>query len=643
MTLPSPRSLRQRLNTVHRTPNTVRCSPPTSHFSLSIPLPFLLLSFSFLLITASCASCAPSPTPLPPTLTASQPPTVTETPTEAPTQTPWIITAPPQAAETLPPAPRGTFILSLPDGGHYHLFAYAPDSLPLTRLTNGNWDDITPALGPGGEWLAFASRQNGYWDLYLLNLQNGGILRLTDTLTYDGAPSWSPDGVWLVYETYGEKSLELAIRPVADPSAAPIQLTADSFLDSSPVWSPGGRQIAFVSDRSGEPEIWIVDLDRAASDQFINVSRSPETVESHPAWSPDGARLAWASADPSTGLTSLQVWDTRTPDAPAIPVGSGDWPVWQDDGHVAARLSSPNQTYLTAYRAPDGLLSLPPVLLPGAPEGLTYGITTAPLPGVFQAAAQVTPAPLFVPALNPNADTLPGRVALMPLSGVQAAYPQLSDAADDAFAALRARVALETGWDALANLENAFVPLTAPLDPGRGEDWLYTGRAFSLAPALMQAGWMVVVREDFGQQTWWRIYLRTLAQDGSQGRPLTRLPWDFSARAGSSRAYEEGGAWMASIPGGYWLDLTALAAEYGWERLPALTNWRTYYAGTQFNELAYIQGKTWREAMLELYPPEALMTPTRVIPPTRTPTRTPMWYRSPTPTRTPTPRPTSTP
>ena len=48
-------------------------------------------------------------------------------------------------------------------------------------------------------------------------------------------------------------------------------------------------------------------------------------------------------------------------------------------------------------------------------------------------------------------------------------------------------------------------------------------------------------REDFGQQTWWRIFLRTIAQDGSQGRPLTSAPWDFSARTSSSRAYESGG------------------------------------------------------------------------------------------------------
>lgn len=100
---------------------------------------------------------------------------------------------------------------------------------------------------------------------------------------------------------------------------------------------------------------------------------------------------------------------------------------------------------------------------------------------------------------------------------------------------------------------------------------------------------------------------------------------------------------MASVPPGYWIDLTTLAIQYGWERLPALTNWRTYYAGARLGELAFTQNLDWYTAMLELYPADVMVTPTILVPPTRTPTRTPMWYRSPTPTKTPTPHFTITP
>lgn len=607
-----------------------------------IPRPvsaFLLFIFCLLL---PLPACGPAPTPEPTsTIILTDTPTQPQPTIELPTQTPYIITTTPEEAAAVSEPLKNVFFLSLEEGGYFHLFAYSPQILPLTRLTADAWDDITPALSPDGNWLAFSSRRNGYWDLYLQDLVGGGILRLTDTPEYDAAPSWSPDGVFIAYERYINGNLDIYIRSVTDPGQAPLQLTQNPAADTSPAWSPTpGRRIAFISNRSGEPEVWIADLDLAGS--FINVSNNPRTAEAHPAWSPDGSELVWASTDSDSGLTSLYVWDSLHPTSQARWAGSGDWPVWQDNNNVASRLLAPNQTFITGYTL-AGAISIPPFLLPGALNGFSFGNTSVALPGPFLTAAQVTSIAPFVTSTNPQSNISTGRASLATLTNVTAPYPQLNELAADFFKALRSQVASQTGWDALGNLENAFVPLTTPLDPGRGDDWLYTGRAFTLNPVLVQANWMVVVREDFGQQIYWRIYLHTAAQDGSQGMPLTQVPWDFSARTSSSSAYENGGQLMNSVPGGYWFDLTMLASQYGWERLPALTNWRTYYAGARFNELVFPQGLDWRTAMLQLYPPEVLVTPTRVIPPTRTPTRTLLWYRSPTPTKTSTARPTSTP
>jgi TolB protein len=149
---------------------------------------------------------------------------------------------------------------------------------------------------------------------------------------------------------------------------------------------------------------------------------------------------------------------------------------------------------------------------------------------------------------------------------------------------------------------------------------------------------MVAVREQAGQQTFWRIYLRAQEQDGSQGQPLTDAPWDLSARYNlDPQAYDQGGAY-APIPPGYWVDFTSLARAYGWERLPALPNWRVYYGGTRFTEFLLTGDLDWYSAMLEIYPPEALVTPTPRMPPTLTPSRTPV----PTLTRGPSPTPTIT-
>jgi hypothetical protein len=200
------------------------------------------------------------------------------------------------------------------------------------------------------------------------------------------------------------------------------------------------------------------------------------------------------------------------------------------------------------------------------------------------------------------------------------------------------------GWDYLATLENAYVPLTAALPPGQGDDWLYTGRAIAVNSLPINAGWMVVVREEYAGEVYWRIYLRARYQDGSTGMPLKSYPWDFMVRfENDTNAYEQGGKMTSEIPSGYWVDLTAQAQLFGWQRLPALPNWRSAFPAARFNEFVYMDGRDWRQAMLEIYPPEVLITPSPIIPPTFTPTLTSRWYISPTPTSTLTPRPTLTP
>jgi TolB protein len=591
--------------------------------------------------------------------------TSTNQPTDSPTPQPTLTSTPepakvsPQPISTLT-LEQGLIILALDEGGNTHLFAYQPEEggaeqpLPLTRLTFGPWDDINPAISPDGQTVAFASNRNGYWDIYLLDLGSGGITRLTDTLAYEASPAWSPDNKWLVYETYINANLEIKIQSVLTPDDT-IQLTNSPAADFNPVWSPQGRQIAFVSNQSGEDEIWLADLDKSEEQRFQNISQNPNGKDTHPAWSPDGKSLVWVGEQDGMRTLLLQQLPI-TGDAMVAPsaqsrqnLGSGDWPVWSADGEtILTVLQTPNHIYLTAYPAHYPGLALPTIELPGSVNGLSWGNTslTPSLPTIYQQAAQVTSTPLYQPFLTSLPNDNGGRYQLSPLSGVQVPHPYLHDLTDESFLALRSRIATEAGWDFLANLENAYVPLTSPLDPGMGNDWLYTGRAFAINTLPINAGWMVVIREDFGLETYWRVYIRCLYQDGSAGIPLHDQPWDFDSRYnGDTTTYELGGSQQASIPPGYWVDFTERALTYEWERLPALTTWRASYPATRFNEFVSTGGLNWQSAMLELYPPEVLITPTAVIPPTRTPTPTLRWNVSPTPTQTPTPtpRPTFTP
>jgi TolB protein len=155
-----------------------------------------------------------------------------------------------------------------------------------------------------------------------------------------------------------------------------------------------------------------------------------------------------------------------------------------------------------------------------------------------------------------------------------------------------------------------------------GDDWLYTGRAIAIDNTPIGAGWLVVVREDFGGETYWRVYLRPIYQDGSAGVPLHDLPWDFDSRYnGDTDIYEQGGVTYGSTPAGYWIDFTERVQAYGWERLPALNTWRASHPAARFNEFLSAVTLTGNQPCWEIYPPEALITPSPVVPPRAHPRR----------------------
>ena len=557
--------------------------------------------------------------------------------------------APPGAATAAPPTPAAIpltashadlaqpwVLLSVEENGYAHFVAFDLASSAITRLTSGDWNDISPSLSPDGNSIAFASDRGGFWDVYLMDLRSAAVSQVTNTPEYDGSPFWSPDMAWLAYEKYNHGQLDVLIQSLTDRGAEPVLLTEDPAADHSPAWSPDGRKIAFVSSRSGDADIWLADLDRT-SGRFTNLSNTAGAAESHPAWSRAGSHLAWATAALSPGNSGIYVWDSARPSVSAVRVGTGSWAAWSADGSlVSAVVDAPTQQLLSAYTLAGTPLILP-APLPGRIRGFVWPAFAlpTPLPADFLQAAQVTPPSLSAATVTALPDVPSKRWHVVPLRDVQAPSAGLHALVAPSFELLRARLIAETGWDPLAGLENTFVPLTTALEPSLDQDWLYTGRAFAMNTLMLNAGWISVVREDIDDQTYWRVFVRVRDQDGSQGVPLMDPPWDLNTRYQlDPQAYEAGGAYV-QVPSGYWVDLTALAEMYGWHRLAALPGWRTYYAGARFTEFAYTAGLDWYSAMLELYPAEALVTPTAVLPPTITPSRTPRPTTTPYPTWTP--------
>jgi hypothetical protein len=185
----------------------------------------------------------------------------------------------------------------------------------------------------------------------------------------------------------------------------------------------------------------------------------------------------------------------------------------------------------------------------------------------------------------------------------------LSDLVDESFQALRRRVEEETGWDYLATVGSAWRPMDHTARPGQSRrSWHVCGRAFDVDQSFYDRDDQLIelVREDIGNETYWRVFIRAAQQDGSMGEPLRVAPWDLKAREGEGLAAVQGGALKDPIPPGYFVDLTALAADYGWERVPALYRWRYYWPDIEWWHFQKTDGRDWWECMLEMYPPEEI-------------------------------------
>ena len=109
-----------------------------------------------------------------------------------------------------------------------------------------------------------------------------------------GAPAISPDGKSIIFaRTWADQLNDRSNSSlwITDLDGKRVrELTSGSWHDSSPVWSPDGSKVAFISDRDGTSQIHVMWLDTREVAQLTHVADSPQNL----AWSPDGRKLAFS-------------------------------------------------------------------------------------------------------------------------------------------------------------------------------------------------------------------------------------------------------------------------------------------------------------------------------------------------------------